>query len=240
MRSFELRAADSRPITVTDWVSSRHSFSFGQHYDPANTHFGPLLAHNEDVLQPGPGYTRHPHRDVEILTWLIDGCLAHQDSSGHRQLIRPGMLQLLSAGSGVEHAESSGSADQPVHLVQMWLAAEPAGGQPRYSVAELGPSLVGGGLLPIASGLPEHAGQALVLRRPGAALYAARLAAGASVRLPAASYLHLFLTRGTVRLAGLGRLGAGDAARLTGTAGELVTATDPAELLAWQLPDSRP
>lgn len=235
MRSFELRPADRRARTSTDWLDSRHSFSFGPHYDPDNTHFGLLLAHNEDLLQPGPGFTMHQHRDLEILTWVIEGCLAHQDSTGHRELIRPGTVQLLSAGSGVEHAEFSGAPDGPVHLVQMWLSPDRTGEPPAYSHADLTAELAGGQLVPIASGIGE---KAVRLRQRDAVLWAARLPIGGTVALPTAGYLHLFLAQGSVEVAGAGLLRAGDALRVTEATGDRLTALEPSEVLVWSMATS--
>ncbi|MGI8666985.1 MAG: pirin family protein [Jatrophihabitans sp.] len=235
MRSYEIRPAAGRAVTRTDWVESWHSFSFGPHYEPGNTSFGALLAHNQDLLQPGPGYTDHPHRDTEILTWVLDGCLAHQDSAGHRELIRPGTLARLSAGSGVRHAEASALGDRPVRLVQMWLAPDRAGQAPSYSCRPVADLLGGGGLVAVASGLAEHADTAIPIRRGDATLYVARPARGNRLLLPSARYLHLFLTRGEVRVEGAGRLAAGDALRLTAGEGEALTALQDAELLVWQM-----
>jgi len=124
--SWDVRRAGSRAVTRTDWLRSAHSFAFGAHYDPDNLSFGTLLACNVDEVQPGDGYPRHRHASVEILTWVLAGTLEHvgfagRDSSGSR-LVRPGGLQYLSAGSGIDHIERSGSATEPVRVVQMWLA----------------------------------------------------------------------------------------------------------------------
>ncbi|MDQ2838964.1 MAG: pirin family protein [Actinomycetota bacterium] len=232
MRSFERCPGEQRARTTTDWLDSRHSFSYRPHYDPDNTHFGLLLAHNEDLLQPGPGFTMHRHRDFEILTWVIEGCLEHQDSAGHRELIRPGTVQLLSAGSGVEHAEFSGAPDRPVHLVQMWLSPDRTGEPPSYSRADLTGELAGGELVPVAAGSGQPV---LRLRQRDAVLWAARLPVGDTVALPSAPYLHLFLARGSVEVAGAGLLRAGDALRIIDAAGDRLTALEPAELLVWSM-----
>ena len=231
MDAVELRRGADRGLTATDWLSSRHSFSFGGFYEPGNVCFGQLLVHNEDVIQPGPGYTTHAHRDTEILTWVLDGALAHSDSLGNHGVIEPGVVQRTSAGTGVEHSERA-AGDRPVHLVQMWLSPQPRGTEPGYDRLDVGERLATGGLVPVASGL-GHAG-ALTLHRPDAALHLARLPAGASVALPDAPYRHLFCARGTVELAGA-RLSAGDAARSTGTGPSRVAATSDAEILLWEM-----
>jgi hypothetical protein len=166
---------------------------------------------------------------------VLEGCLAHEDSTGNRQLVEPGMLATLSAGSGVRHAEFSGSPDQPVRLVQMWLSPDERGTAPSYRCSSFVDQLAAGGLVPIASGLAGYAETALPIRRRDATLFAVRLAAEQRLRLPPARYLHLFLTRGSVEIAEAGRLLAGDALRIIEAGAESVTAVEPAELLAWQM-----
>jgi redox-sensitive bicupin YhaK (pirin superfamily) len=103
----EVRRSAERATTRWDRIVSRHSFSFGPHYDPGNLGFGVLVAHNEDTIGPGAGYGLHPHRDMEIVTWVLDGALEHRDSAGHAGVVVPGILQLMSAGRGVQHVERS-------------------------------------------------------------------------------------------------------------------------------------
>lgn len=231
----EFRAGGDRGRTHTDWLDSRHSFSFGPHYEPDNIGFGLLLAHNEDVLAPGAGFDSHPHRDLEIVTWVLQGCLLHEDRDGNRQLVGPGMVQVSSAASGITHAELNASPDEPVHLVQMWLSPERPGGAPAYACAEVSSALTGGRLVPIVSGAgPAQGG--LRVRQRDAVLLVARLAARESVRLPAAAFLHLFIARGSVAIEGVPALSAHDALRVSGADGELVSAGDMgAELLMWQM-----
>ena len=117
----EVRRAAARAVTATPWLTSRHSFSFGDHYDPDNTHHGLLLVNNDDIVAPGTGFDTHPHRDTEIVTWVLQGQLAHQDSIGNRGVIYPGLAQRMSAGSGILHSEKNDSSTEPVHFVQMWV-----------------------------------------------------------------------------------------------------------------------
>ncbi len=107
MSTYDVRPHDERPATRIDWLDSKHSFSFGGHYDPANTHFGLLLVSNDDVVAPGSGFETHPHRDMEIVTWVLDGALVHQDSTGHNGVIYPGLAQRMSAGRGILHSEKN-------------------------------------------------------------------------------------------------------------------------------------
>ncbi len=123
----DVRRAGERFHTAGSWLDSRHSFSFGRHYDPGNTHFGLLLVSNDDVVKAGTGFDTHPHRDMEIITWVLDGSLVHQDSTGHSGVIHPGLAQRMSAGTGILHSERNDSwrltgAEQhgeDVHFVQM-------------------------------------------------------------------------------------------------------------------------
>ena len=240
----DIRRAADRLSTKISWLDSRHSFSFGRHYDPANTHHGLLLVNNDDVVDPGTGFETHPHRDMEIVTWVLRGSLVHQDSTGHSGLIYPGLAQRMSAGTGILHSEKNdswrlrGGAEHadPVPFVQMWVVPDESGVTPGYEQLEIDAELLGGGLVPVASGMPEHDGEAAIrIRNRYAALHAARLQPGQRVELPEAPFLHLFVARGEVALEGAGPLAEGDAVRFTATGGQHVTATEPAEILVWEM-----
>jgi redox-sensitive bicupin YhaK (pirin superfamily) len=240
----DIRRADQRFATDIGWLDSKHSFSFGHHYDADNTHHGLLLVNNDDVVAPGTGFETHPHRDMEIVTWVLRGELVHQDSQGHNGVIYPGLAQRMSAGTGILHSEKNDSwrltgADthtDPVHFVQMWVVPDENSIAPGYEQLEIDADLLGGGLVPVASGMAEHAGAAAIrIKNRFAALHAARLQPAESVVLPEAPYLHLFVARGSVALEGAGDLGEGDAVRLTATGGQRVTATEPAEILVWEM-----
>ena len=240
----DVRRADERFATKIDWLDSKHSFSFGQHYDQGNTHHGLLLVNNDDLVAPGTGFETHPHRDMEIVTWVMRGSLVHQDSTGHSGLIYPGLAQRMSAGTGILHSEKNDSwrlqggdeHTEPVHFVQMWVVPDQQGITPGYEQLEIDADLLSGGLVPVASGMDKHAdASAIRIRNEYAALYAARLQPGESIELPDAPYLHLFIPRGSVTLEGAGSLDAGDAVRFTSTGGQRVTATEPAEILVWEM-----
>mgnify|MGYP001174274810 CR=1 FL=1 len=126
------RPANDRGLTDIDWLYSRHSFSFGNYFDPANTHYSVLRVINDDIIAPGMGFGEHPHRDMEIVTWMIDGSLKHGDSLGNLMELRPGELQAMSAGSGIRHSEFNASTDKPAHLLQIWLMPAERGISPRY------------------------------------------------------------------------------------------------------------
>lgn len=241
----DVRRAGERFATRIDWLDSKHSFSFGRHYDARNTHFGLLLVNNDDVVAPGTGFETHPHRDMEIVTWVLRGQLVHQDSQGHSGVIYPGLAQRMSAGTGILHSEKNDAwrltgawaGEEPVHFVQMWVVPDEAGIAAGYEQLEIADELLRGGLVPVASGMPRHADAAAIrIAQRHAALYAARLAPGASVALPVAPYVHLFVPVGTVQLEGAGGLATGDAVRLTAADGQRVTAgSDGAEVLVWEM-----
>jgi redox-sensitive bicupin YhaK (pirin superfamily) len=230
----EIRRADDRFRTANEWLDSRHSFSFGPHYDPANVGFGFLLAHNDETVAPGTGFDTHPHRDLEIVTWVLRGALAHRDSQGNSGVVYPGLAQRMSAGSGIQHSEWNDGAE-PVHYVQMWVRPERVDLPPSYEQAEL--DLTTGELIPVASGLPKHAASTAVhLNQPAGGMSVARLAPGQSIELPAAPYLHLFVPTGTATLEAAGELATADAVRLAASDGERITAgPEGAELLVWEM-----
>ncbi|GLY79082.1 pirin family protein [Actinoallomurus iriomotensis] len=238
----EVRRADERFATKISWLDSKHSFSFGHHHDPANTHHGLLLVNNDDIVKPGTGFETHPHRDMEIVTWVLRGALVHQDSEGHNGVIYPGLAQRMSAGTGILHSEKNDrpagrpEPTEPVHFVQMWVVPDEAGITPGYEQLEIEDELLRGGLVTVASGMPRHEDRSAIrIKNKYAALHVARLEAGQSVEVPEAPFVHLFVPRGGVALEGAGDLNAGDAARLTAAGGRRVTATEPSEVLVWEM-----
>jgi redox-sensitive bicupin YhaK (pirin superfamily) len=237
----DIRRAADRYKTRIAWLDSKHSFSFGQHYDRSNTGHGLLLVNNDDIVKPGMGFDTHPHRDMEIVTWVLQGSLVHQDSTGHSGVLYPGLAQRMSAGTGILHSERNDSwrlagevHKDPVHFVQMWVPPDESGITPGYEQLEIDDELLSGGLVPVASGMAHHQ-SAIRIKNKYAALYAARLQPGQTVDLPNAPYLHLFVPRGAVTLEGAGNLVTGDAVRFTATGGQKVTATEPAEILVWEM-----
>ena len=132
------RAAEDRGRTRIDWLDSWHTFSFGDYYDPEHMAFRALRVINDDVVEPGQGFGEHPHRDAEILTYVLEGRLQHRDSMGNGSVIQAGDLQYMSAGNGVRHSEFNPSQDERVHLLQIWILPEKSGGAPRYAERPLG------------------------------------------------------------------------------------------------------
>jgi quercetin 2,3-dioxygenase len=233
----EIRRAADRAVTRTSWLTSRHSFSFGDRYDPANTHHGVLLVNNDDVVQPAAGFDTHPHRDMEIVTWVLDGALAHRDSGGNSGVVYPGLAQRMSAGTGILHSEKNDSTSDPVRFVQMWVLPDESGIAPSYQQHEIGDELLDGRLVTIASGMPGH-DAAIAIHNRSTALHAARLRSGDGVELPAAPYLHLFVARGRLNMPGPDNeagLAEGDAVRFSASNGVQVTAAEPSEILVWEM-----
>src|SRR6202012_3327779 len=229
----EIRRADHRAVTTTSWLQSRHSFSFGDHYDPANTHHGVLLVNNDDTVHPASGFDTHPHRDMEIVTWVLEGSLVHRDSAGDSGVIYPGLAQRMSAGSGITHSEKNASDTATVRFVQMWVPPDESGIEPSYQQQAIEDDELEGRLMTVASGIPGH-NAAITIHNRSAALHAARLPAGAELTLPAAPYLHLYIARGRVNV-DEAVLVDGDAARSTASPGETITAGADAELLVWEM-----
>jgi len=240
-----IRRAGERAHTAIDWLDSWHSFSFGRHYDPDNTHHGLLLVSNDDIVRAGTGFGTHPHADMEIVTWVLEGELAHRDSTGTDGIIYPGLAQRMSAGSGIRHSEMNASATADVHLVQMWVLPDTAGITPSYEQRDLNDALASGGLVAVASGR-GHDG-AVTIHQRDAVLWVGRLRRGERVTVPDAPHVHAFVAVGTAefdldgdaeadaRSTGCLPLATGDAVRLTEAGTRSLTAgPDGAEVLIWE------
>jgi redox-sensitive bicupin YhaK (pirin superfamily) len=230
MAPIQVVRASERFHTQLSWLESWHSFSFGEHYDPNNTHHGLLLVLNDDVVAPGGGFGLHPHRDMEIVTWVLAGALEHRDSEGNHGLITPGLAQRMSAGTGIRHSEVNASRSEPVHLLQMWVPPDTNGIEPGYEEADLSARIDEGGLVPVASG-QGHEG-ALTIHQRDAALYVARMQPGDTVIVPDAPHAHVYVAYGDVALDGH-QLTAGDAARLTAAGSPSLHAESASEVAIW-------
>jgi len=232
MTEIDIRRADDRFTTKLDWLDSAHSFSFGPHHDPTNTHHGLLMVNNDDVVRPGTGFGTHAHRDMEIVTWVLSGELEHRDSEGNHGVITPGLAQRMSAGSGIRHSEHNASSTTDVHFLQMWVPPDTAGIEPGYEHLDVSAELRSGGLIPIASG-ERHEG-AITIHQRDAVLWGGRLAAGATVDVPADRHVHVFVARGSGTLRPGTLLDTGDAARLTDPDGiDFTAGSDGAEVSIW-------
>lgn len=230
--TIDIRRSSDRFHTRAGWLDSWHSFSFAGHYSPANTHHGQLLVLNDDRVAGGTGFETHPHRDMEIVTWVLEGELEHRDSEGNHGLIYPGLAQRMSAGRGIWHSEKNASATDEVHFIQMWVVPDTPSIDPGYQQLDIGDELAGGGLVPIASGQGHDA--AISIHQRDAVLWGGRLGAGERVQIPDAPFGHVFVARGSAELESHGRLATGDAARLTAVDGlGLVAGGEGAEVVIW-------
>jgi quercetin 2,3-dioxygenase len=237
----DVRRGTDRAVTTAPGIETRHAFSFGHHHEPGNTHHGLLLAHNEDRIAPGAGYDTHAHRDTEIVTWVLGGALAHADSAGYAGALRPGSVQRVSAGRGIEHSERhAADRDAPeLHLLQMWLLPDTPGAAPDHEQRDLSAALASGDLVTAASGMArDDACPGVRLGVASAALHVARPPAGRALHLPDAEYLHVHLARGAATLAAADEhitLDAGDAVRLRAAGRPTLVATTDTEVLVWEM-----
>jgi hypothetical protein len=231
--SIDVRRAADRFHTDLGWLDSWHSFSFGPHFDPDNTHHGLLLVSNDDTVAPGGGFSPHAHRDMEIVTWVLDGRLEHGDTLGNHDVIYPGLAQRMSAGRGIRHSEMNASITEPVHFVQMWVQPDRTGIDAGYQQIDVTEQLEAGEWFPIASG-QGHEGAVRIHQR-GAVLWGGRLARGRRIDAPDALHTHLFVAEGTATYDGVA-LATGDAVRTTAAGSRPISVGDGgAELLVWAL-----
>lgn len=227
------RLSQNRGLADFGWLKSRHTFSFGDYYDEKHMGFGPLRVINEDRVEPGKGFGTHPHRDMEILSWVLDGTLEHKDSMGTGAQIKPGELQRMSAGTGVTHSEFNGSQADPVHFLQIWITPEQRGLEPGYEQRAFAPADLADQWRLIASRTPRDG--ALKIHQD-VDLYAARLDAAHELTYVPAEGRKLWLqvARGAVEVDGE-TLNAGDAAAWTDADTLAVRALDAAELLLFDM-----
>ena len=232
----DVRPAAQRRHTALNWLDSRHSFSFGRHYDPANTHFGLLLVNNDDVVEPGLGFETHPHRDMEIITVVLEGSLEHKDSMGTGSVIRPGEVQKMSAGTGVRHSEFNHSKSEPVHLYQIWILPEEEGIKPNYEQKTIPAEEKQGKLRLLASPSGGNGSNAVKLYQD-AELYTVTLGKSESVKheLRDGRYAWVQVARGAVNVNGQ-ELKAGDGAAVSKeTKLEISGTADGSEVLLFDL-----
>jgi redox-sensitive bicupin YhaK (pirin superfamily) len=228
-----LRHAGQRGHANHGWLDSFHSFSFADYYDPEHMGFGSLRVINEDRVKPGMGFGTHGHRDMEIVSYVLDGELAHKDSMGTGSVIVPGDVQRMSAGRGVMHSEFNASRERDVHFLQIWIQPAERGIAPSYEQANV-PAEAKRGQLALIAG-PEGSGAAVAIHQD-AKLYATLLDGDERVRHDVATgrraYVHV--ARGSVHVNGT-PLAAGDAARLEGEPTITLDRGDAAEVLLFDL-----
>lgn len=227
-----IRSGAERGRTQTGWLDSRHSFSFGHYIDPAHNGFRTLRVINDDRVNPGAGFATHGHRDMEIISYVLEGALEHKDSLGTGSVIRPGEVQRMSAGTGIRHSEFNPSQREPVHFLQIWVIPERGGLPPSYEQKAL-PATNGGGFRLVG----DRAGTAgAITIHQDARMYVAALAPGerATHALAAGRGAWLQVARGAARLNGeLAQ--AGDGAAIEDEGSLVIEADEAAEILLFDL-----
>lgn len=226
-----IRPADERGFFDHGWLQTYHTFSFGEYYDPDHMSFRNLRVINEDVVAPGEGFPTHPHKDMEIITYVLEGELAHKDSTGGSGIIVPGEVQYMSAGSGVRHSEFNASATDPVHLLQIWITPNKKDLEPGYDQKPL--PVNPGELKLIAS--PDGRDDTLQIRQD-VELYAAKLPESDTIdfELPPNRHAWLQVARGALELNGV-KLDAGAGAAISDENRLIIKADKDAEFLLFNL-----
>jgi quercetin 2,3-dioxygenase len=228
-----IRRSADRGLADFGWLKSRHTFSFGDYYDREHMGFGALRVINEDRVAPGEGFGTHPHRDMEILSWVLEGTLAHRDSMGTGAQIRPGELQRMTAGTGITHSEFNPSSTEPVHFLQIWVLPERTGLPPGYEQHTFESRELANHWRLLASGTPE-AGAVKI--HQDLDLYATRLTGGLELDYPLAPGRQSWLqvARGRIQTDNE-TLEAGDAMAWTATPNVRVRADEDSELLLFDV-----
>ncbi len=229
----EIRQSAERGHANHGWLDSYHTFSFADYHDPAHMGFGHLRVINEDRVNPGTGFPTHGHRDMEIITYIVDGALEHKDSMGNGSVIRPGDVQRMSAGTGVRHSEFNPSASEIVHFLQIWIIPDTNGLVPGYEQRHFEREDLDGRLRLVAS---SNGREGSVAVHQDMSLYAARLNRGQLVKQALANGRRAYVqvARGSVQLNGL-QLMAGDGAGVSGEKELRLEAGDGAEVLVFDL-----
>lgn len=229
-----IRKADQRGLASFGWLTSRHTFSFGEYYDPEHMGFGVLRVINDDQVAPGGGFPPHPHQDMEIISWVLAGALEHRDSLGNGSVIRPGDFQRMSAGTGIRHSEYNASRTEPVHFLQIWIIPDARGIAPGYEQRHIDLDAARGRLALIAS--PDGADASVRLHqdvRIHAGRFDADPPAGCDLAPGRAAWVQV--ARGRIRVNGEA-LSAGDGIALSNTSQVLLDEADNAEVLLFDLP----
>lgn len=229
----ELRRAEDRGHADHGWLDSWHSFSFADYHDPKHIQFRALRVINDDTVEPGRGFGAHSHRDMEIVSYVLEGALAHRDSMGTGSVIRPGSVQRMSAGTGVQHSEFNASKDEKVHFLQIWFLPNVLGIQPSYEERYFGDAEKRGRLRLIAS--PDGA-DASVKIHADAKLFATLLDGDESIErtLAQGGHIYVHIARGNVSLNGTA-LHPGDGAIVTGEEQLTLDHAQKAEVLVFEL-----
>lgn len=228
-----VRKAEDRGHFDFGWLNTYHTFSFSEYYDPKHMHFRSLRVINEDTVHPGGGFPTHPHRDMEIITYVLEGELAHKDSMGNGSVIRPGEVQRMSAGTGILHSEFNHSKDKSVHLLQIWILPNKRGVTPTYEQKFFEAKEKQGRLRLVAS--PDGS-EASVTIHQDAKLFATLLESGQNVeyKLEPDRHIWIHVARGTIEINGQ-KLGQSDSAGISEEQLITITGTEKAEVLLFDL-----
>jgi redox-sensitive bicupin YhaK (pirin superfamily) len=229
-----IRKAADRGHVNHGWLDTYHTFSFASYRDPRHMHFRVLRVMNEDFVAPGKGFGEHPHENMEIVTYVLEGALEHRDSMGNGEVLHPGEFQRMSAGTGITHSEFNPSRDEPVHLYQIWLYPEHKGIEPSYEQKRFAEAERHNRLRLVAS--PDAADGSLRIHQD-ARIFLASIDPGKQIDYEPAAARHAWVQvlRGTVTLSGES-LAAGDGVALSDEGGISVEATSPAEVMLFDLP----
>ncbi|MBQ5940607.1 pirin family protein [Massilia sp. AB1] len=229
-----VRKSNERGAASFGWLKSRHTFSFGHYYDPKHMGFGPLRVINEDNVAPGRGFDSHGHRDMEIISYVLDGALEHKDSMGNGSVLRYGDVQRMSAGSGVVHSEYNHSKTEGVHFLQIWIEPNTAGEAPGYEEKHFDAASKTGRLRLIAS---NDGREGSVSMRQDASIYAAILNGDDALthQLAAGRQAYVHVIRGSITVNGVA-LNGGDALKVTEESQVSLEKADAAEVLVFDLP----
>jgi len=229
--------SDERHHANFGWLDTRWHFSFDTYHDPSNLNWGALRVFNDDVIEPSRGFGMHPHRDMEIVTYVLSGELEHKDSTGNRGVIHPGEVQVMSAGTGILHSEYNHSQENPVHLLQLWILPRTRGLKPRWEQRQFAPAERLGRLLPVVSS-GELAGTLAIDQ--DAQVYVATLPAGSKVKHQSRQHrkAYVFVIEGDLSVNGT-QLAAGDQARIAHEPELSIQSAKDSELILVDLPDVR-
>ncbi len=228
-----IRRSEDRGLTKRSWLNSRHTFSFGEYHDAEYVQFRSLRVLNDDYVDPGQGFGRHGHRDAEILSYVVEGQLEHQDSMGNGRIIQAGDLQYMSAGNGVMHSEFNPSDTETVHFLQIWILPNESGGEPRYAERAMAADTRQNALTLLASGQARDGSIGI---RGDADVYFGRLDAGRSIvhQIAQTRGVWVHVIKGEIDVAGL-KLGPGDGASIEDVASVSAVAMTGAEFLLFDL-----
>lgn len=230
---FRIKRSSERGKTHIDWLESYHSFSFGEYYDPANIHFGPLRVMNDDRVAPAGGFPYHQHRDMEIITYVMDGALEHKDSTGTNEVIRSNDVQKMSAGRGIMHSEFNHSKKEPVHFFQIWIIPDRKGLEPAYEQLHFTKEMRENKMLKVATNKGDDN---TIYVSQDVEMFISNLKSGKSLNVDVESgrSIYLHVAEGKITVDG-NVLSTGDAVEITSESSFQISADQESELIMFDL-----